>query len=241
MQAIIFLWVLLLAASGNAQQNCQNCGVIYSRVRVFNPELNDYVPPKYGMDVRRLFYDSISISERYEIVSNVDSKNHETWQRRVIGYVFWDLRTWSFYYYENFSDTARFLWSKREPERRSKKGSNNLERLRIPHKSILLSDTVLDGTRCGRLRGLWFEKGDTVLVATMYYVSEKDRPIEPLNKTIVNGQRVSVIREDDFDVASKRKAYSSADVVSHNLTKEELEVFAAWKRNLQKYPAPIVK
>lgn len=236
--ASVFL-LLLLATHSAAQQNCRGCGAGFSRDRIYEPALNTYVLPKYERDPKFWFYDSMVITERHRLNIEKDGKGKERWWREVIGYTFLDVRTKCFYNYGHFSDTARIQKATRQMgEGQSKSGWNYFLQPRIPHQSVPLTDTVLYGTNCHRLLGFWLVQSDTVLVETMYYVSEAKSPLISCGKTVVDGKRFSIIRLDDFSVANKIRHYSFIDVTSQNLTQKEMKVFGAWKRNAARHPVP---
>jgi hypothetical protein len=239
MQVLIFSICLLIATFGTAQQNCQNCGVSYSRTRVLNQATNAYVKPQSEWDSRVLFYDSVVIAEQHALGIKTDANNNNTWDPYLIGYTYIDLRTKSFYRYRHFSDTAQILVATRQFGDKVEAGGWNYFSMkpRAPHKSIPLTDTVLNGTKCHRLLGLWFEKGDTSYIETLYYVSEAKWPSLVLHRTVVNGKRFSVIRWDHTAfIPRERTGYSCVEITSNNLTKEDLKVFVAWRRNAKKYP-----
>lgn len=179
------------------------------------------------------------IVERHGLTIESD-KGSEKWRRDVIGYIFADFRTQTYYWYRHFSNTARIIKATRECD--TKKGGSGWclfnSEPRQPDKSIPLTDTVLDGIKCHRQLGYFLNNGDTGLIETMYYVSEAERPLPYYGKTVVNGKRFSFIRLDNFSVASKLRDYSTMEITSRNLTKKELKVFAAWKRNAAKKPVP---
>lgn len=234
----IFLASFLLSFSGAAQQNCTNCGVALRGVRLYKPERNAYILPVYERDTKYFFYDSTMIFERHAISFKYDAQNRETWRRDVIGYTFVDFRTRKFYDYRHFSDTARVM--RLTPRIRENHGFYTEGyfggKLRMLEKPVPLLDTVLNGVKCSRLRGIFTKNGDTTLIETMYYVPEAERSMAYDGKTMVDGKKYSVIRTDDFDVASGLKTYNFMDIVSRNLTKQELKVFAAWKRNAKANP-----
>jgi hypothetical protein len=235
---LIVLLSLLIAGGASAQQNCRDCGVAILMDRIYDLKLNTYVVPSiYEADVRFLFYDSMMIVERYGITSHTDVKGIETAKRFVIGYKFIDFRTQSYYRYVHFSDTARIMKKMREiPGAKAEDGENYLSFTRNQPNAIFLPDTVLDGTKCHRIRGFWTRNNDTLFIETMYYVDEKERPVAYYGKTEVNDKLYSYFRLDYFNVARKIHRYSSMDITSRNLTKKELKVFEAWRKNAKKYP-----
>ncbi|MDB5206678.1 MAG: hypothetical protein JWR72_1753 [Flavisolibacter sp.] len=234
---LIFLVSQLLTIRGTTQQNCENCGVAYQGVRLFKPERNAYILPAYERDIKYLFFDSMVIAERHGLFTETDSKNRETWRREVIGYTFIDFRTKTFYDYSHFSDTARVIKTMRQPAKgRVEGGWNFFDPPQQPPNSVALSDTVLDGVKCSRLKVFFTKDSDTTIIKTMYYVSEAECPLAYYGKTTVQGKRFSYIRTDDFDVASGLKTYHSMDITSNTLSKKELRIFAAWKRNAKKHP-----
>lgn len=236
MQKLIIVFLsLLLAVDGIAQQNCRDCGVAFFRYRIYNPELKTFIMPRYEKDIKYLFYDSMIIAERHGLYSHTDANKKETWRREVIGYTFIDFRTQSFYDYRNFSDTARIILSVRQPpEGRVHGGWTFFLPPRVPDKSIPLPDTVVDGNRYQRLKGI-FQIGDTIHSETQFYVSEQERPVAYYGKTMANGKKVSLIRIHSQTLAWN-PTYNTMDITSRNLSKKELKVFAVWKRNARKTP-----
>lgn len=111
---IIVLLNLLLTIDSTAQQNCQNCEVAYSRTRYLNPATNAYVKPQSEWDTRFLFYDSVIIVEQHALAIKTDANNDNTREPYLIGYIFLDVRTKSFYRYLNFSDTAQIQVATRQ-------------------------------------------------------------------------------------------------------------------------------
>ena len=229
---------LLLTICSSAQQNCKNCGVAFQRMRLYKPDRNAYILPAHERDIRYLFYDSMMILERHGLFIETDSKKRETWRREVIGYTFVDFRTQTFYDYRHLSDTANIIKATRRPgDGREGGGWAFFEKNpRQYEKPVSLPDTILNGIKCNRLKGFFSKDGDTTLIETMYYISEVERPLGYYGKVTVNGKRFSFIRLDDIDVASGLKTYSCMDITSRNLSKKELKVFAAWKRNAAKHP-----
>lgn len=51
---IIFV-ILLLTVEGITQQNCRDCGVAFMRFRIYKPELDVYILPKYERDTKYFF------------------------------------------------------------------------------------------------------------------------------------------------------------------------------------------
>ncbi|RYF80121.1 MAG: hypothetical protein EON98_13825 [Chitinophagaceae bacterium] len=200
----VFFAAFLFSLSGYTQQNCTECGVAYLRSRIFNPEVNAYILPEYERDTKYLFYDSTMILERHGIFSSTDVNGKETWSRDVIGYTFVDFRTQTFYNYLHFSDTARLMLVTKQPKRWPQGGGS-----------------------------MFFQK-NTSVIETMYYLEEAQRPIGYYGKIIINGKRFSFTRLEDINVPNGLKDSSSMDVVSNNLTKDELKVFVAWKKNAEK-------
>lgn len=240
MRLIIFLFISLTSANCHSQKNCKDCGVAMLKDRIHDPKLNAYVVPSiYEADVRWLFYDSMMIVERHGVTSHTDVKGIETAKRFVIGYMFIDFRTQSYYRYIHFSDTARIIKKMREfPWAETEDGEHYIYFTRNQPNSISLPDTVLNGTKCHRIRGFWTRNNDTSFIETMYYVDEKERPLAYAGKTIVNGKKFSYVRLDDLDIKHSVKRYSTMDIVSNNLTKKELRVFEAWKKNAKENPVP---
>lgn len=238
--AFVLFLMVILALGGKAQQNCQDCGSGYFRDRLFKPELNRYVLGKYERDTRFLFFDSMMIVERHRIeIENDRTTNKEKWRRIVIGYKFVDFRSQTFYEYRHLSDTARILKANRHPYGQLGGGGMYFGDPRQPHRSTPLPDTVLNSEKCHRLKGIYFHNGDTSLIETMYYVEEAERPLAYHGKTIINGKRYSFIRLETTNlIPTKLKSYSVMDITSRNLTKKELRVFAAWKRNADRHPVP---
>lgn len=234
---IIFL-SLMLGADRGAQQNCTGCGVAFLRNRIYNRELRDYVVTDYHKDIKFLFYDSMIIAERQALYLNWDTNNRQTWRVEVCGYTFIDFRTKSFYSYRHFSDTARIFFATRQPAKgRVRGGWNFFDPPRVPHTTAPLPDTVVEGTSYHRLKGFFFKNGDTVLSETQFYVSEAERPVAFYGKAVTNGKRFSLIRIES-PMLDKRLTYTTMDVMSQNLTEQELKVFAVWKRNATKLPIP---
>ena len=239
---IMFVVILnmLMFAGCTAQQSCQNCGSGFLRLRMFDPVRSTYVLPIYERDTKFLFNDSMMIMERHRIEIDRDkATNQQKWQRIVIGYTFIDFRTQTFYDYRHLSDTARIVKASRHPHGQKGGGGLFFGEPDLPHNSITLPDTVLDGTRCHRFKSFYTEGNDTVLIKTVYFVREEERPVAYHAKTVVDGQRFSIVRFDnDNFVPRKFKDYSTMDIISRSLTKKEMKVFEAWRQNAIKNPVP---
>lgn len=235
--AAVLILLCLSGFSSNAQQNCKGCGSFYRIDRMFKPELNTYIVPRYMEDVKRLFYDSMMIMPRHRTVINYDTKGQQVQRVDVIGYTLVDYRKKTFTNYGSFSDTARRLYLGDE-------GYGNLgdaasrflnTKGKTYEHSIPLTDTVLDGIKCSRIKGFFIEKGDTILSEILYYVSETERPIAYMGKVNIGNKKYSFIRMDHYDYGSGIRGYSAITNLSHNLTREEIKVFEAWRRNAAKF------
>lgn len=242
--AAVFVAICLVTFHASAQQNCTNCGVAYLKDRLFKPERNEYILPMHERDEKRLFYDSMMIMERFTLFIYEDAKGRETWHMDVTGYTFVDFRRKVFCNYRNFSDTARMKSATDAAEHTGWKDGGwayfGKEGKKYEH-SVLLPDTVLDGTRYGRLRGFLLNNGDTTIIETLYYVPEAERPMGFMGKVDVKSKKYSFVRWDHYDVASGIHGYRSIDINSHNLSKQELKVFAAWRKNAAKIELKKIK
>ncbi|RZJ99558.1 MAG: hypothetical protein EOO46_22490 [Flavobacterium sp.] len=192
--------------------------------------------PRYENDAKIFFYDSMIISERYRIVINEDAKGKEISRVKVIGYTFKDYRQKTFTNYPSFSATARkFLFRDETIEdlQNDAKRFFNVKAKQYEH-TLSLPDTVIDGTKCSRMLRFGIEDGDTTVVDTFYYMPEAQSPLAYMDKLEIGNKRYSVIRMDTFHVFKGIKGFSTINVVSNNLTREQIKVFAAWKRNAEK-------
>jgi hypothetical protein len=185
---------------------------------------------------KSFFYDSMIIRERQRIIIREDAKGNQTSRVKVIAYTFVDYRRKTFTDYTSFSPTARKYIAPKLAN-----GEKDDEAFRFFNTagktyehSVLLPDTILDGTKCSRIKGFLIENGDTIFTETLYYLPEAERPITYMGKVNIGNKKYSIIRLDHYDMATGIKGYGATEIVSHNLTKEALKVFAAWKKNAEK-------
>lgn len=230
---------LLLSIVGHTQQNCKNCGVAYMREGLYDSKRKVVVISKYAnfsKDYRFLFYDSMMIAERHALYPDTDPQKVHI---EVMGYTFIDFRTKSFYNYRHFSDTAGIILAVRQPAKgRVKGGWNFFDPPLLHDSSTALSDTVLEGRSYHRQKRFHTKGGKAVAYEILYYVSEEDRPLAYFRKTIAGGKMASATRLDWPTATTDTMNFLSMEMGSTNLTKEELRVFTAWKKNAIKYPIP---
>ena len=194
-------------------------------------------------ELKFLFKDSTIIAERDKLTMIT---NQATGERResvsVIGYTFIDLRTKSFYMYENFSDTARIEKSYKQPVDGKPEGGWTffMKPSPKPSNSISLPDTTVDGTTYKRVKSYhpWDIGGkDTAYWKVQYFDCNNKTPFLFVGQVEGAPEGCVMTISESYMLRNNLWLYDMIEVVSTRLTLEEEKVFDAWKKNAERNPA----
>ena len=170
-----------------------------------------------------------------------DSNGIRAKETPVAYYLFIDRTSKAFYNYSSFSDTATILDRYSQGDTAEIKGlggwsfykSHNLDIVGSPQQ---LSDTLVKGITYRRLGlNLKAQFGQSTVIG--YLRCDKKGTMFQFDKDFGEKVGCPLVRIDYFPFPNAPTGTSDELLfIRDSLTKEELKVFDAWKKNMNKYP-----
>lgn len=217
----------------SAQSDYANCGVVISRVKFLDTISQEYISSQiYWPDHKIWYKDSLVIEEIPGIYIKRNTTGQEWRKIEVLHYTFIDLRSWSFYNYNTFSDTAKVIKRYTQPDSLNVPGGSTFYVPRdvpVTEPPIDLSDTLIGRTLYRRVKFI-NKANNTVMIG--YLRCDKRGTLFQYYKLYGKMSGCPLVRIDDLPT-SQYPIPTSAQVefVSDTLTAYELKVFSAWERN----------
>lgn len=217
-------------------------GILLSKRRTFDTVSKAFVVPLYERDSKRWFKDSFIIQECPAVKFMLDSLGKEYYRTFVNGYLFIDVRNRVYYQYNSFSDTATI--QKKYFEVDNAKGSLAFKfwvyKDFIDLRNIFpVADTVFNEKKYKRYREQKVyptpegnEKGDY----TYYLDCGEKNTFFTYNKALTEMTGCPMLRSHWYSSDNNTEWFNELIYISTSLTSEELKVFAAWEKNLKKFP-----
>jgi hypothetical protein len=203
---------------------------------IYNGQIFDTINSQVAFSISsKIWYkDSLSIQEVPQTNFTEDEKGHKTREDFISHYVFIDPRTKSFYYYKNFSDTAKIIKKYSGTDSFFVHGGWNF----YADKNIVdggwpvpLSDTVINQVSYKRVK---FKRsfGQKEFNSIGYFRCDKKGTLFKMDKSYSEKLGCPMVKIDNFLPGRGQLAISNeVDFLADTLSAKELKVFDAWEKN----------
>jgi hypothetical protein len=182
-----------------------------------------------------------SIQEVPHINIRTDSTGSET-NIYIEYYLFIDSNSHQYFYYRNFSDTARLVKHFKKTAPFEKYGGWDLYFVKKfdYDESKKITDTIIDGINYERYRYRKVNNGKTIDFILYASCEIKDLPVQyfkPFRKEI----SCPIVRQDTY-FEGRLTGINRFQSISDTLTNEEEKVFQSWRKKIKPYhKAKIIK
>ena len=241
---LLFLCSVAIA-SCEVQRKCNSCGIVTHGFRDYNLSSHDLTLPQYQRDWKVWYWDSCVIQEAATVYINEDANNIETWHTGVQYYTYIDLRSRSFYRYSSFSDTARMIkCCYTQADSTEVGGGWNFYYHPAPQKKkeiSFIADTIIEGVSYKRaidVKNNHNSFEESKFSRTLYFDCSRKGSMFTIDYNLSQIANCPLVRIDYFpnDKKEDLMPMSLIEFVSDSLSKSEIDVFKAWKKNAEKFP-----
>jgi hypothetical protein len=227
-----------MLASCDNRMHLSNSGVVVCKRQFFDTTA---VPlhPVFTHSFKIWYKDSLAIEEIMLAKINTDINGKQTIKSLVEHYTFIDLRSDSFYEYQNFSDTAKITKKYYQPDSISVDGgwnfygNNNFNYKDAPEN---LADTIINGISYKRVK---FNRslGNESLITIGYFRCDKKGSMFQFYKPYSEKIGCPMVKVYDFPVRKLQgPILTEVDFLSDTLSLQEQKIFEAWERNAKQNP-----
>lgn len=221
--------------SCKSEKAISNSGVISEKLQVLDSTLN--LHPALTIESKIWYRDSLAIEEILLTRFITDTSGKKTIETVVKHYTFIDPHTKSFYYYKNFSDTAKIIKKYAGVDSFTIDGGWNfyserdIEYSGIP---VILSDTVVDKVNYKRI-SFSTKMGLHNSVSIGFFRCDKKSTMFKFDKSYSDKLGCPCVKVYDYPKQGRGMS-REINFLSDTLSENELKVFAAWEKNAKDNP-----
>ncbi len=228
------LSTILISCNSNGQSNTK--GIVLRTTRFYNK----VGKPTFTHYLKVWYKDSVCIQEIRGVNTATDTASITTVTYPLLFCRFIDLKSKTMYDYKTFSDTAKVFKKAVLPDSILSDAGWNFyseKHPKIQGTPKPLSDTIVDNINYKRAK-INFKVNDpkkNYLIA--YFSCDGKGDMFSLEKDYSRGINCTMVKFFDYKVGVA-KPFASIEVfyLSNELTKEQLNVFAAWEKNEKENP-----
>lgn len=192
-------------------------------------------------DMKVWYKGKLFIEEIKTVETHRDTNGITTRKTPLAYYLFMDRNSKSFYHYSSFSDTAKILDKYILPDTAMMRSLGGWAFYRnwdinIAGSMKILTDTVIDKVAYKRVELPIISNGFLVTIIA-YQRCDRKGSIFQFDKNLGKKLGCPVMRIDDLPSPEYPIPISSEiNFLRDSLTKEEIKIFEAWKKNMKKNP-----
>jgi hypothetical protein len=233
--------ILIFIVSCTSQNKFTKAGVIRYTAKFYDSLTQQYTSETIFPDMKVWYNKELFIEEIKTVETYRDTNGVTTRKTPIAYYLFMDRNSKSFYHYSSFSDTARILDKYILPDTAVMRGVGGWSfyrnwDLEIAGSLKTLDDTVINKIAYRRVRLPIMSNGFLVTI-TAFQRCDRIGSVFQFDKNLGNKLGCPVTRVDYLPSSEDPTPISSElNFLRDSLSKEELKVFAAWEKNIKKYP-----
>ncbi len=235
-----FFLISILIASCASQHSFTKEGVVKHAIRFYDSLTQQYTNEDLFPDMNvwykdELYIEEIKTSERW------DSNGITTHKTPLAYYLFMDRKSKAFYQYSSFSDTARIIDKYIQSDTDSMRGLGGWPfyrnwDIKVTGPIKTLTDTIINYITFRRAK-IPIESNGFLVTIIAYARCDRRGSVFQYDKNLGNKIGCPVTKMEYLPSSVDPTPISSEiHFLRDNLTKEELKVFEAWKKNIKKNP-----
>lgn len=238
---ILFFLISILIVSCTSQNTLTKGGAILHTIRFYDSLTQQYTNEIVFPDMNVWYKNELFIEEIKTVETYRDTNGITTRKTPIAYYLFIDRNSKSFYHYSSFSDTARIIDKYMLPDTAVMRGLGGWPFYRNWDTNIAgplktLTDTIINKVIYGRVQLPIISNGFLVTIIA-YQRCDRIGSVFQIDKNLGNKLGCPVTRVDYLPSSADPTPLSEEiSFLRDSLSKEELNVFKAWEKNIKKYP-----
>lgn len=238
--AIAGLLIFLKCSTNSVKKTpVKETAVINYITKHFRSDKSETFLPGFVMPEKIWYQDSFAIETVSGLFINSDSKG-TTQEVKVRFYRFSDLRSWSAYEYDSFSDTSKLIrkykYSDTSIHLNGGWGFNFKRKWVYNDKPEPMSDTIINKVYYKRLR-LNRDTGERANIAICYFRCDRNDRVFIYDSLLTERMGCPLTRVDNYPVSGRGVAFSlETDYLTDTFSAPEQRVFNAWLKYAKENP-----
>lgn len=236
---ILFVLLLFNFLACKPDKRVVDSGVVINKIQVLDSGSTlSNLHANLTIDSKIWYKDSLAIEAITLTRFITDTSGKQTFETIIKHYVYMDPRTKSFYYYKNFSDTAKIIKKYAGIDSFERDGGwnfyseKNIEFTGIP---AVLSDTIIEHVNYKRVK-FNTKKEKYNYTSIGFFRCDKMGTMFKLDKVYSDKIQCPLVKVYDFPKDGGRGMSKEINFISDTLTENELKVFNAWEKNAKHNP-----
>ncbi len=229
-----FVFVLLFSCQGKSQKN--NVGIIRKTTHFYNADGE----PTFTHYLKIYYTDSVVIEEIRGVNTLTDTAYVTTVTYPLLWCRYINLKSKRLYDYKNFSDTAKIFHKAILPDSLMLDGGWSFYSEKYPKIQGIpesLTDTIIENITYKRAKFCYITNDPKKNFQIGYFRCDGKGDLFSIEKDHSRKLNCTMVKYFDYKVGKPKPYFSKeVDFISESLTKEELEVFAAWGKNEKENP-----
>lgn len=237
---ISLIFVLLLIACSWQRHGTSVMGIVQVKQRFWDSTSNSFYEDKYLKGLQAWYKDSTVILE--SLLINIDNQNKANTNVAVDHFIYIDLKTKSFYEYKSFSDTAKIIKQYTQPETVRVPDSWSFymyQKMVYKGNRKALTDTLIGTVHYKRFSVseiFKVETGDRHFSCVAYLRCDKKKSVFHLDRAFDESSACPLTKIIYYNEVGTPLQAHELDYIRDTLSRNELKVFAAWKKNAEFNP-----